>query len=211
MLSGKKKNILLIGEEGSLPLCQQAFSNPNLGWDWKPLDEYWPKSQKQGSVPASRIYPVADMYLFLVPMPLRQAHAEAFMQLIKNAPSPALIIHQPRMCDQALMIYNGSPDSLATLTLFSELLGNNDHHQSITVLSTKNFGKKKLIEERQLLGQINNSFEDMAYIKIPDNAGESLDKWLKKGSQCLVIGKDDFLKQKPTPQLFKSIFLGMST
>jgi len=208
MLSGKTKNILLIGEMGSLPICQQSFSNPHLVWDWKLLDDYWPKSFK--SAVDTNTYPEADMYLFLIPMPLRQSQPEAFMQLIKNVPSPSLIIHQPYLCEQALMIYNGSPDSLATLTLFSELLASHESQQSITVLSTKNFGKKKLLEERQLLGQINKSFQDMAYIKIPDNVGESIDKWLKKGAQCLVIGKDDFLKQKPTPQLFKSIFLGAS-
>jgi len=211
MLSGKKKNILLISEEGSLSNCQEAFSNPNLIWDWKPLSDYWPKAHKLGASASTSIYPSADMYLFLVPQLLRQSHPHSFMQLIKQAPSPSLIIHQPVLCDQALMIYNGSPDSLLTLTLFSELLSNQDHTKSITLLSTKNFGKKKLQEEKLLIGQINKSFHDMAYIKIPESAGESLDKWLKKGSQCLVIAKEDFLKQKPTPLLYKSIFLGTST
>lgn len=211
MLSGNRKNILLISEEGCLSSCQKTFINPHLMWNWKPLFDYWPQTISEGVSQHRKPYPVADMYLFLVPLPLRQSQSQAFMQLIKQAPSPSLIIHQPILCDKALMIYNGSQDSLLTLTLFSELLSNRDHTKSITMLSTKNFGKKKLQEEKILIEQINKSFQDMAYIKIPNSSGESLDKWLKKGSQCLVIGKEDFLKQKPTPQLFKSIFLGNSS
>ncbi|MDN4164560.1 hypothetical protein QWY31_03550 [Cytophagales bacterium LB-30] len=111
-------------------------------------------------------------------------------QIINHHGRATLLLQRLSLCENLMVLYDGSPEAKDSLQQFTSLFPNQSQGKEVTVLSTENFGKKKIKEEKLFLAMIRHKFPNMAYIKIPGTTESiHLQHWLKRGSYCLIISR----------------------